>query len=330
MKRAKKAKTNQLIQRVMQSPQWLKAREWGEPRPGHPEGKIDRHVHEQILPFIDRFYFEHPDYLDLVVLTYLHDIGKPDTRYENGNLVGDSHSLISARIAASLGAPDRLVQVIVSNDRPYTYWRKMLDKSGRWSKERWNEERRKQFREEFGRKELDLALLILFHRADNAYRSSDLQTVEGDPVLWFENALLEEGLSRKLPEPGKNERIRWKDAATVLSLDEIDLAYPWYKTESGLENELKRELRLNPLHPLFGVEAESIARRRDCDDVLFALKNYKQPLAVVHLTWASVELCKDWPDTALFSSYPDWIENCMYRDANELRAIWIDDALRPS
>lgn len=326
----KKAETSQLIKRVVHSPQWLKARDWGEPRPGHPEGKIDRHVHEQILPFIDRFYFDHPDYLDLVALTYLHDIGKPDTCYDHGNIVGDPHSLISARTAKDLGVPDRLVQVIVSNDRPYAYWRKMLDKSGNWSKERWNEERRKQFREEFGRKELDLSLLILFHRADNAYRRSDLHTVEGDPVSWFENALLEEDLIRRLPQEGRDEPIRWKDATTVQSLNEIDLAYPWYKSESGLENELKRELRLNPLHPLSGVEPESIARRRDCDDVLFALKNCKQPLAVVHLTWASVELCKDWPDTVLYSSYCDWIENCMYRDANELRAIWIDGAPRPS
>ena len=66
------------------------------PRPGHPEGTIGRHVSEQVLPFIELWYSSLPDYWNLVALAYLHDIGKPVTKFEDGHIKGDPHSIISA------------------------------------------------------------------------------------------------------------------------------------------------------------------------------------------------------------------------------------------
>ena len=60
---------------------------------------------------------------------------------------------------------------------------------------------------------------------------------------------------------------------------------PWSALESDgadLVAELKREL--SPQHALFGRDAVAIARRKDCDDVLFRLDNGS--VAIVHLTWS--------------------------------------------
>ena len=200
----------QLVDKIVGSADWALAQDWGEPRPGHPEGTIGRHVLEQVIPFIDRWYSALPEYWDLVALAYLHDIGKPITRHENGRLVGDPHSVISAQIAQKLGAPDRLVQVIYSNDRAHSHWRKLQDKKGIWTADRWSEDRRQKFVTEFGRKGLELRLLVLFHRADNGYRRPEILDETVDSVVWFERLLVAEGLLNELPIEGKDQKLEWR------------------------------------------------------------------------------------------------------------------------
>lgn len=198
-----------LAYKIRSSPQWLRAAHWGESRPGHPEGTIGRHVEEQLLPFIDLHFRELPDYWDLVALAYLHDIGKPDVERRDGRIHGEAHSVLSARIAAELGAPDRLVRVILRNDRTFGYWRRLFDRKGRWQPSHWTDRRRKAFAAEFDPQTVDLELLVRFHRADNGYRRAPVPDESIDPVLWFESRLLAEGLIQKLPPEGKDKRIEW-------------------------------------------------------------------------------------------------------------------------
>lgn len=205
----------ELLTRIQESEHWKLANDWGEPRPGHPEGTVGRHVKEQLLPFIDRYYSDLPEYWELVALAYLHDIAKPVTQYVNGRLVGDSHSKLSARIAEELGAPDRLVQVILASSRAFSHWRKLLDKNGEFKPDRFTEERQRMFVDEYSRNGLDLELLVLFHRADNACRRPDVITEANDEVFWFENQLVRLGLLATLPERGKDQRIIWKDAVEI-------------------------------------------------------------------------------------------------------------------
>lgn len=200
-----------LVQHILQSNEWRHAEPWGAPRRGHPEGTIGRHVAEQVLPFIDQHYRHLSDYWNLVALAYLHDIGKPLTLYEGGRLVGDSHSVISANIARTLGAPERLCLVILHNDRPYSYWRKLIGRRGNWSATKWTRDRQESFRREFGNPALDLNLLVMFHRADNAYRRPVNLIEHEDPVFWFENRLLAEGLLKALPVEGKDQRYLWRN-----------------------------------------------------------------------------------------------------------------------
>jgi len=96
-------------------------------------------------------------------------------------------------------------------------------------------------------------------------------------------------------------------------MENIEWLEPWGETEpNGFETELKREVKSG--HPLYGIQVKAIARRFDCDDVLFALVKHSHALAVVHLTYSSSEFNSQWPQTRFFANLEDWIENCMKPD----------------
>ena len=84
---------------------------------------------------------------------------------------------------------------------------------------------------------------------------------------------------------------------------------PWESVnDSGdvFVSELRRELAEG--HILFSVTVAAVARRTDCDDVLFATADPSKPLAAVHLTWSGrAEPDPPWPHTMLYQSWQDWI-----------------------
>lgn len=70
----------------------------------------------------------------------------------------------------------------------------------------------------------------------------------------------------------------------------LEFKIPWHSTDSsdrGLKDELFQEL--NKKHVLFGKEVHPIARRQDCDEVLFEVINSDYKYAIVHLTWRMKE-----------------------------------------
>jgi hypothetical protein len=91
---------------------------------------------------------------------------------------------------------------------------------------------------------------------------------------------------------------------------------PW-ATVAAEGEDLVRELRceLSDRHLLFGVPVVAVARRTDCDDVLFATADPCKPLAVVHLTWRGVtEPDARWPRTKLYENWRDWIDRRLIPD----------------
>ncbi len=95
---------------------------------------------------------------------------------------------------------------------------------------------------------------------------------------------------------------------------EIEFVEPWFADGNpALVDELRRELA--PGHVLFGMSVWAVARRRDCDDVLYALEDGSGRVAVVHLTW-SPEADPAWPVTELFDELESWAET-MRNDRND-------------
>ncbi|HUE73676.1 MAG TPA: hypothetical protein VMP01_22550 [Pirellulaceae bacterium] len=87
---------------------------------------------------------------------------------------------------------------------------------------------------------------------------------------------------------------------------------PWQpaaENASALERELCSEVA--PGHPLHGRSCRAVARRIDCDEVLFEVGSTQ--LAVVHLTWrGAAETNSNFPATSLYDSFEDLVrdESC--------------------
>lgn len=94
-----------------------------------------------------------------------------------------------------------------------------------------------------------------------------------------------------------------KDAGNTIWL------VPWHPIEDGRpDDRTAKELyaELCERHNLFGIQARPVARRQDCDDVLFELLDGSGRFAVVHLTYAQhPETNQQWPGTTV---YRDWSE----------------------
>jgi hypothetical protein len=87
---------------------------------------------------------------------------------------------------------------------------------------------------------------------------------------------------------------------------------PWAPIEQPEVRETMESLHseLCASHPLFGLCVTAFARRRDQDDVLFALADGR--VAEVHLTWSrKPERDPRWPRTTIFASACVWAEEQM-------------------
>jgi hypothetical protein len=99
----------------------------------------------------------------------------------------------------------------------------------------------------------------------------------------------------------------------VTRIEDVKLLSPWTEltNAAGVEAELERELVGG--HRLFGRKLRAVARRSDCEDVLFV---GAELAAVVHLTWAK-EVSPDSPSADIYPSVEDWAERGMQIDHQE-------------
>ncbi|NFG42065.1 hypothetical protein FC789_12880 [Clostridium botulinum] len=77
------------------------------------------------------------------------------------------------------------------------------------------------------------------------------------------------------------------------------------------KSELIKEVNKN--HILYGIEVKEIARREDCDDILFLLLDGSDRYAIVHLTWSGKrEDIKNYPRTRLYNNIEELIKEENY------------------
>jgi hypothetical protein len=83
---------------------------------------------------------------------------------------------------------------------------------------------------------------------------------------------------------------------------------PWILISGGhpeLEAEAQREIP--PGHVLWERRLVAIARREDCDDVLFAIRKTPE-VCVIHLTWSGQREAPGFPATSCFPTMLDWCD----------------------
>ena len=112
------------IEKVIADPRYLKNIEYGEPRSGHPEGKVKLHIAEleKILEkFTSRISEEH--YWKLKFLIHVHDAFKanaiPNSRIENPN----SHASLARKFASEFTDDADLLNMLQFHDVNYALWK---------------------------------------------------------------------------------------------------------------------------------------------------------------------------------------------------------------
>jgi hypothetical protein len=85
-----------------------------------------------------------------------------------------------------------------------------------------------------------------------------------------------------------------------------------------MERQLNAEL--SRAHALHSLPVRALARREDCDDVLFAIEDGTRRVAVVHLTWSKTPQPIGFPTTTIFASLDAWRVDGMQADHDDLVA----------
>ena len=96
--------------------------------------------------------------------------------------------------------------------------------------------------------------------------------------------------------------------------NKLEFLLPWFTMESNgiFEKELIHEISKE--HILHEKKAKAIAKREDCDDVLFKIGETEY--AVVHLTWSSKkETTSNYPRTTIYNHWTEVYEKVIIPDS---------------
>ncbi|HSM70655.1 MAG TPA: hypothetical protein VK851_03850 [Anaerolineales bacterium] len=120
----------------MDDPRYLKNIEYGEPRSGHPEGKIKYHIAElekklsKLAPKISE-----EQYWKLKILIHVHDTFKADALPDSPIESPNSHASLARKFASEFTADEDLLNMIQYHDVNYALW-KQFDRAGSYDEKR--------------------------------------------------------------------------------------------------------------------------------------------------------------------------------------------------
>jgi hypothetical protein len=168
-----------LERRIAADPVILRGLAWGEPRSGHPEGPVGRHVSD-LLATIDAWNERGERRLDLRFVSLIHDALKYRVREWLPRQGPNHHATRARRVAEGYVQDERLLATIELHDRPYGIWRRR---------------RRTGKLDERGLATMlerlpDRALFLRFVELDGSTAGKD-----PEPIDWFRDELERRGLT---------------------------------------------------------------------------------------------------------------------------------------
>jgi hypothetical protein len=168
-----------LERRIAEDPIILRGLAWGEPRSGHPEGPVGRHVAD-LLATIDAWGERGERRSDLRFIALIHDALKYRVRDWLPHHGPNHHASRARRVAEGYVEEERLLATIELHDRPYGIWRKMR-RTGRFDDGA--------FRAMLERLP-DRDLFLRFVELDGSTEGKD-----PEPIDWFRGELGRRGLT---------------------------------------------------------------------------------------------------------------------------------------
>jgi hypothetical protein len=161
---------NALLQ-VKNDPNYEKRIEYGEPRDGHPEGSIKKHIEQlerNLYYFKDVISEEKQDKIRFLI--HVHDTFKADSEKDVEIENSKSHSSIARKYAEKFISEESVLQIIQFHDFNYYIWKK-YNKYGFYDREKLKD---------ILEKIEDIELLLLFTIIDGTVKGKDLAKLK-----WF-------------------------------------------------------------------------------------------------------------------------------------------------
>jgi hypothetical protein len=171
----------ELERTICADPEWQEGAAWGEPRPGHSEGKMMYHIAD-VLANVDRQATTDEERRALRLIALIHDTFKhrvDRTRQPTGD---NHHAAIARRFAERYIDDPALLEIIELHDEAYNSWVTGA-RGGKWDKAEGRAERL------VSRLGPALPLYLRFYQADNRTDAK-----EQTPLHWFEQFLRRQGL----------------------------------------------------------------------------------------------------------------------------------------
>jgi len=121
---------------ITSNPRYQRNLDWGETRPGHPEGTIRAHIAElEVNLETLRHKLSETDYWRLKVLIHTHDTFKAEARPGAPINAPNSHASLARAFLADFCADTDMQAMLQFHDEPFALWRQVR------SKARFNQER---------------------------------------------------------------------------------------------------------------------------------------------------------------------------------------------
>ncbi|HET6594406.1 MAG TPA: hypothetical protein VFG81_02205 [Anaerolineales bacterium] len=113
-----------ILEKIMSDARYRNNIEYGEPRSGHPEGKIKFHIQEleeNLEKFVSRRISDE-QYWKLKFLIHVHDTFKADATPDVPILNPNSHASLAKKFAAELVNDEDLLNMLQFHDVNYALW----------------------------------------------------------------------------------------------------------------------------------------------------------------------------------------------------------------
>jgi len=113
-----------ILEKIMSDARYLKNIEYGEPRSGHPEGKIKFHIQEleeNLEKLVSRGISDE-QYWKLKLLIHVHDTFKADATPNVSILNPNSHASLAKKFAAEFVDDEDLLNMLQFHDVNYALW----------------------------------------------------------------------------------------------------------------------------------------------------------------------------------------------------------------
>lgn len=106
---------------IISDSEFIEGALWGEPRRGHPEGKVIYHIKE-VLDNVDK-YSNNYDREKLRLISIIHDTFKHKVDRDKPRIGENHHAMIARRFAEKYITDKSILDIIELHDEAYNAWR---------------------------------------------------------------------------------------------------------------------------------------------------------------------------------------------------------------